>query len=333
MHLLPEQKPHETGADFELSTNLKRDGTNIYQSSIVIDAKRGAALAERLSQIYLKEGIFGKREMPEDYPPKGVKIGSRENLLFLTLTVAIDYMRNADTLWESARKTFEDPETQFVFFPERLAEIPLGEIERVKSALTKYKLALRPNRDTNIWLTIAMSLHEEWDDDPRNFLESMEFDALKIIEHLTKRKTKYPNLNGEKIRSLWLRMLRDNAGILLNNLEKVPIPVDVHITRATLSLGIIRGRFEGTLDEFREVVANAWMEVTEQLRKSGKHIIPLDLDKPLWHLSRNGCSYRAEVHPESCPKFEKCPFREYCSPGEIKIRREGKHQYWVHLKT
>ncbi|NJE77160.1 hypothetical protein [Thermococcus sp. ES12] len=333
MHLLPEQKLHGPKADFEFSTDSKEDTTSPYQDTVIIDAKRGAIIAERLFPMYSTEGIFGKREMPEDYPPKGVEIGSREHLLFLTLTVAIDYLRNADALWESARKTFEDPKTQFVFFPERLAEIPLGHIEKIKSALTKYKLALRPNRDTNIWLTIALTLHEEWSDDPRNFLEAMEFDAIKIIGHLTKHRSRYPNLNGEKIRSLWLRMLRDNAGINLNNLEKVPIPVDVHITRATLSLGIIRGRFEGTLEEFRETVAKAWMESTEPIRKSGKHIIPLDLDRPLWHLSRNGCSYRAGIHPESCPKFEKCPFREYCTPGEIKIKRKGKHQYWVHLKT
>ncbi|MBP1912548.1 hypothetical protein [Thermococcus stetteri] len=108
-------------------------------------------------------------------------------------------MRNADALWESARKTFEDPETRFVFFPERVAEMPLGHIDKITVALTKYKLALRPNRDTTIWLTLAMTFHNWWQDDPRNLLKAMKFDALRVIQHLKKHKSKYPNLNGEKI--------------------------------------------------------------------------------------------------------------------------------------
>ncbi|GAB6102839.1 hypothetical protein JCM16138_20620 [Thermococcus atlanticus] len=330
MNLIPEQR----GYSYRDKSDYIVGNTEITNlNSVTIDAQRGALLAERLLQMYLTTGIFGNKAMPEDYPPQGVEIGSREHLLFLTLTVAIDYMRNADALWESARKTFEDPETRFVFFPEQLATIPLGQVNTIKSALTKYKLALRPNRDTNIWLTIALTIHNEWEDDPRNLLKGMEFDALKIVEHLKKNKTKYPNLNGEKIRSLWLRMLRDNGKINLKNLENIPIPVDVHITRATLNLGVIQGEFEGTLDDFRDLVAKAWMESTSLLRNSGKHVISLDLDRPLWHLSRNGCSYRTNAAPSSCPKFRECQFRKYCTSGEIKIKKKGRHQYWVHLRT
>jgi len=333
MSLVPEQKWHTHRDESEHVADNKEIINNLYPNSVVIDAQRGSLVAEKLLQMYITTGIFGNKAMPEDYPPQGVEIGSREHLLFLTLTVAIDYMRNADALWESARKTYEDPETRFVFFPEQLATVPLGQVKTIKSALTKYKLALRPNRDTNIWLTIALTIHNEWMDDPWNFLRAMKFDALKIVEHLKKNKAKYPNLNGEKIRSLWLRMLRDNAKINLKNLENIPIPVDVHIARATLNLGVIRGEFEGALDDFRELVVTAWMESTKLLRNSGKHIIALDLDRPLWHLSRNGCSFRESVSPVSCPKFKKCPLKEYCTSGEIKIKKKDRHHYWVHLRT
>ncbi len=238
MYLAPEQKWQNNNDNTIEYRPIAEDEKSSHRS-ITLDIERGALLAERLYQLYKTEGIFGNKEMPEDHPPQGVEIGSREHLLFLTLTVAIDYMRNADALWESARKTFEDPETCFVFFPEEVANIPLGQVEKIKSALTKYKLALRPIRDTNIWLTIALTIHNRWRDDPWNLLEALNFDAIKIVKHLTRYKSEYPNLNGEKIRSLWLRMLRDNARINLKNLEYIPIPVDVHITRATLNLGII----------------------------------------------------------------------------------------------
>ena len=39
-----------------------------------------------------------------DILPEGVEGGSLEHVLFITLTVSLDYMRDAPTLWESARK-------------------------------------------------------------------------------------------------------------------------------------------------------------------------------------------------------------------------------------
>ena len=60
--------------------------------------------------------------MPEDISPKGVHKGSLEHLLFITLTTSIDYQRDADKLWENARKTYEDQETLYLFSPKRLIQ-------------------------------------------------------------------------------------------------------------------------------------------------------------------------------------------------------------------
>jgi len=44
-----------------------------------------------------------------------------------------------------------------------------------------------------------------------------------------------------------LRMLRDNVGIKkLKNLDKVPIPVGIQVARATLAIGVVRGKFNGS---------------------------------------------------------------------------------------
>jgi len=58
---------------------------------------------------------------------------------------------------------------------------------------------------------------------------------------------KCTSIRRDKIGSLWLRMLRDNVGIKkLKNLDKVPIPVGIHVARATLAIGVVREKFNGS---------------------------------------------------------------------------------------
>jgi hypothetical protein len=73
--------------------------------------------------------------MPEDEPPPGVQGGSLDLVLFITLTVAIDYQRDADALWESSRKTFANAETRYVFDP---AAVHAAEPKWVRADLSKY---------------------------------------------------------------------------------------------------------------------------------------------------------------------------------------------------
>ena len=87
---------------------------------------------------------------------------------------------------------------------------------------------------------------------PINFLSNCNWDALTILKrsredshfyngHLV---SDYPYLRAPKIGPLWLSVLRDNVGLArLRNLNKVPIPVDVHVAKANLS----NGGFEGSI--------------------------------------------------------------------------------------
>jgi hypothetical protein len=69
------------------------------------------------------------------------------------------------------------------------------------------------------------------------------WDAIQVLQSLRANKSHCPYISGNKIAPLWLRMLRDNMGISkLENLNKIPIPVDVHVARATLSTGVVRGQ-------------------------------------------------------------------------------------------
>jgi len=61
-----------------------------------IDTDRGRQLAQLLYGCFYTTGILGNTEMPEDILPAGMNSGSLEHLLFITLTVSIDYQRDAN---------------------------------------------------------------------------------------------------------------------------------------------------------------------------------------------------------------------------------------------
>ena len=67
--------------------------------SLTIDAQRARRVGEKLYHAFRTTGVLGEVSMPEHILAPGMERGSREHLHFMTLTVAIDYMRDADALW------------------------------------------------------------------------------------------------------------------------------------------------------------------------------------------------------------------------------------------
>ncbi|MEN2984646.1 MAG: hypothetical protein ABDH25_06430 [Dictyoglomaceae bacterium] len=281
--------------------------------SVIIDTERGKKVADLLYRVFSTKGIHGKTEMPEDIIPKGVEKGSIDHILFITLTVSIDYQRDATLLWESSRKTFEDTETKYLFVPKLLYETS---IEKIILDMQKYKLSKKIKKDANIWWTIGVTFYKRWQGNPFKFLEYCDWDAENVLKHL---KYDFPYLRGPKISSLWLRMLRDNVGIQLKNLEKIPIPVDIHIARATLTTGVIRGKFIDKFNKIFEHIRKAWFESVKGLRLKDREMIPLDIDEPLWILSKYGCRNRNEITGD-CLLYERCEAKEYCVKGMVKIK-------------
>jgi len=115
---------------------------------------------------------------------------------------------------------------------------------------------------------------------------------------------------------LWLRILRDIAGLEnLKNLEKIPIPVDVHIARASNFLGVIKNNDGSILKEDKLPkcygnIRDAWSKSVEGLNINGKEIIALDMDEPLWLLSRYGCS---KIDKENSKKLcSDCVVKDLC---------------------
>jgi hypothetical protein len=271
------------------------------------------------------EGIFGHNVMPEDLLPKwgsslsssNIARGSYEHLMFITLVVSIDYQRNADQLWEAGRRTFEDQRTRWLFMPRELITKSFSEII---SAMRVHALAKKPTKDAWIWSTVSKSLFELYDSDPLNLIKGCDYDALKIYnkKFYQRFKRKFPYLTGDKIFPLWIRMLHDNVGINLRNLDKIPIPVDIHIARASFTTGCLTGKYSGSISEVRYIIDEAWKSAVESINHP-KLKYRLQLDEPLWHLSRYGCKFRTN---NFCPKRAGCPVSQFCVRGIVHVTPE-----------
>lgn len=286
---------------------------------LTADPSRGKEVARVLTECFQTVGIFGGKNMPETTLPPNVVKGSLEHILFLTLTVSIDYMRDAESLWKSARESYSDDRTSYLFSPSKIASSPISKVE---DDLQTHALSKKRVRDAKFWKTISETLHGKWNGDPTNLFLECDWDAPTILKRL---KTEhhiignrvladFPSLCGIKIGPLWLRMLRDNAGVSsFKDLKRIPIPVDIHIARSTLSCGVLRGSTSSNREELYSMIRSVWQECYKE--GSGAAI---DLDEALWRLSRYGCTHRDKVSGE-CPTIESCPVKEYCVKGKVDI--------------
>ena len=146
-----------------------------------LHSERGREVASQLFEAFQKSGIHGQKEMPEDTPPAGVEESSLEHLLFITLTVSIDYQRDAVTLWKRARAAFENPQTRYLFDPQSVHETSC---DKFKQDMTETGLSQKHEKDCLIWRTISDSFLKKWQGDPRNFLADCNWDAVEILSRL-----------------------------------------------------------------------------------------------------------------------------------------------------
>ncbi len=291
--------------------------------SIRMDIDRGRQAATALYRAFATTGIHGRTQMPEDWMPEGMVRGSIEHVRFITLSVSIDYQRDANVLWDSARRTHEDAETRYLFDPQALHECAA---RKVREDLQKHALSKKPDKDAWIWRTVGVTFMKKWHGDPRRFLVDCGWHGPTVLRRLKSDRhpqrdrfvNDYPFLRGDKIGPLWLRMLRDNVGLSeLQALDQVPIPVDIHVARATLCLGIVRGSFEGVLADLFPKIREAWFQSVDGQEVQGKPMIALDVDEPLWHLSKYGCTKRDKSG--HCPARAHCEMAALCVPGLVQV--------------
>ncbi len=282
-----------------------------------LDVARARAVAQHLLQAYAQSGIFENQNMPEDIIPPGVVSGSEEHLRLITLTVAIDYMRDADQLWKAARTAFADPATHYLFLPEVVAQTGLIQ---VSADMQRLGLSRKHQKDAQIWQGICTTLVLHFEGQVSTLLGQAHLDALKLLALIRSPRYRngFPNLKGEKIGPLWIRMLHDNCQVDLDHLGEVPLPVDIHTAQATIQTGCVRpSQPEGSMDQLRKAVQHVWKEALV-LADDGTY--PLRLDEPLWLLSRQGCR-KTKRWP--CEYRTSCPVVAYCQPSYLKLSVAG----------
>ncbi len=233
---------------------------------------------DKLINMY-KNGELGGEIMPEDANPN-LKNDTLENYLYFTLPMALNYQRNSYTLWECALKTYNDNETQFVFNPKLCLE---KSFEEVQYALTKYKLALQKQKQTEIWISLCNTFIELFDGDIRKLFNILDNDVNKIRNFIQKEnKKKFPYLSGIKICNYWLYVIYQYTDRKYKNIDCLTVAPDTHVCKATYKLGLI------TVTEFnssnvQSIVIERWKEILKDTQYN-----PIDVHTPLWLWSRNG---------------------------------------------
>lgn len=230
-------------------------------------------------QEHFKSGDIPALHNHEVHPD--VPNSSRENYLYFFNTCSLNFQRLSPATWRSALETWDDKETQFVFFPELVVT---SSEEKLRSALLKHKLALQPNKHIAIWLKIAQTLNTHFDNDPRELLKKGNYDASIILEIIqTKMKKDFPYLSGPKLSNYVLFILLHYSDLKLQNTGSISIIPDTHIIKSSAKLGIVDKENENPIK-----VAKAWNTLLQNTSYS-----PIDFHSMLWNWSRN--NFKPEV--------------------------------------
>ena len=194
--------------------------------------------------------------------------------------MALNYQRNSYKLGESAKKTYEDEETNFVFDPKKCLE---KSFEEVQHALTKYRIALQKQKQTEIWISLCKTFVELFDGDIRNLFKQFDNDVDKIRYFIQKEnKKRFPYLSGTKICNYWLYVIWQYTDVEYKNIQNLTVAPDTHVVKATYRLGLIN-EDELSRSDVQLIVIERWNELFK-----GTKYKPIDIHTPLWLWSRNG---------------------------------------------
>lgn len=234
--------------------------------------------AERLMRMH-RNGLLGGEVMPEDANPRLAK-GSLENYLYFTLPMALNYQRNSYTLWQSALRTYNDAETRFLFTPAQCLSHSFAEVQQ---AITKHKLALQRQKQTEVWLKLCETFILRFDGDIRRLFEENDNDIARIKQYVQlEHKKAFPYLSGMKICNYWLYVLHQYTDRQFVNLDALTVAPDTHVCQASLKLGLISEEAYHS-SAVQTIVNDAWRDLLENTPYK-----PIDIHTPLWLWSRNG---------------------------------------------
>jgi len=230
-------------------------------------------LLEKVHKLRLahRQGLLGGEKMPEDENPQ-LRKNSRENYLYFTLPMALNYQRNSYTLWECAHRMYADSEARQVFDPKAVCHMPES---LLREQLTRFRVALQPNRQPIIWKTLCETIETRFDGDIRKLFLENDFSVAAVKQHIAQNKKAFPYLGGEKICNYWLYVLHQYTDRQFLGLDALTVAPDTHVCKASLQLGLIT-EAEFHAPNVQTIVAEAWKTLFE-----GTALRPIDIHTPL----------------------------------------------------
>lgn len=192
-----------------------------------IDYDKASSIARILMHIRQKHP---PNIVPEYQLPRNIREGSRELALYYTYLVTLDYMTDAERLWQRAREAYEQhPE---IFTPEKILEINEKEL-----ALFLKNLGARfYNRGSKAWRKISEILLRDYNGDPRNIT----IQPLTIKEIKEKHLVKFPYLRGQKLSNFYLRVMGEKGLLKIIDFNELDVAVDIQVARFPISTVFIR---------------------------------------------------------------------------------------------
>jgi len=288
--------PERNGKPIMSGTSQKNSNTIISDNVAITDAH--VELGEKILQAFNNNvGLF------RDFHSEAGKdnLDPYLHLNYITFTSAIDYQKNikANDLWQAGKRWAK--EYPWLFKPRELINKPLSQVIATFELIREQDSRFFRIQDIGIWLLISEALCE-YDGKVSKLLEYFNFDAWKIYNEFNgPLKKKFPFLSGDKILPMWLKILSEDAGIKLNNLEKLPLPVDKNVAEATYNL-ILGKEFDGSVDKkTKEVVSLLWKRIADKL-----NVPVISFDTPLWTLGGEGCSNPQKTNCSDCPVNDYC---------------------------
>ena len=177
-------------------------------------------------------------------------------------------------MWAAALKTYEDPKTRYLFLPE---EVSKQSREKVQEDILKHKLGLQRNKHTDIWMTISKTLHEHFEDDPRELLKSGKWDVTEIHKIIQQdMKKDFPYISGPKMANYWLYILSHYTDANFKNMQEISVIPDTHVLQCSIKLGLSK-ETSSPLE-----VAEIWKDLL-----NGSKVTPVEMHPVLWNWSRN----------------------------------------------
>ena len=210
--------------------------------------------------------------------------------LFLTFVAAMDRARDAVRLWNSGVELFQSyPE---LFEPTEVSVIPTSTL---RERLSQYGVSQRHRPDSSAWNVIARSL-AAGENPVSRVVDSGVGNAGELLNYLrtsTGGQSRFPLLRGPKIGPMWIRMLVAPGGANIDDIDIIPVAVDVHVRRVTENLRV--SDTQGmTIEEARPIIQKAWVAAVAATRIGGPLGITntcAALDPALWIWGKYGCSH------------------------------------------